>query len=532
MNKQEQKVMMELFNEAFQSNDSESIKGMLKLGLNVDMESYLKKYLDSSSTNMAFFEFLLDHIDAIKDKDILFKVIDGEDEEQIKMVLNKIKSDSIFSGYNTKVENMPSLGSYKITPLLKAIFTQNENIVKLIFERTPDKSYDVSFLFKYAVYAYHYSNSDEPNIDIVKMFHSLVPTSNLKKISESIIEICIDNSDAEYRHEIFEFLLENGIVINKKRGYDLSNCSEETIKLFLEHGVNVNAKIDDYPNLLWCLYDSKGFKDGDRDSYLTLELMEMIIDAGANVDAVYNKWSTKSTILYEEISNTWNYEHGIVKLLVKKGANVNYSTDGDSILDLALCEKRPEAYMLLIENGAKHTKEMQKIILHKAVGSPKILEYCIKTGLDVNAKDEYGDTPLHNVDSIESLKILLDAGADPNAQDRYGYTPLHKIPRIYGWGMGGAEKKQKMAEMLHKSGASIFIKNNIGKTPVNCFRANSNGNEKLRAYYNRLDNEMKRSISNQLKKVEADKSTGKTKKSKEDIKKQLQEKIKNALSTM
>ena len=57
------------------------------------------------------------------------------------------------------------------------------------------------------------------------------------------------------------------------------------------------------------------------------------------------------------------------------------------------------------------------------------LERQIAEGLDVNTRDENGDTLLYwflvNGDSIKPLKILIDAGADVNApSSAHGMTPL------------------------------------------------------------------------------------------------------------
>lgn len=57
------------------------------------------------------------------------------------------------------------------------------------------------------------------------------------------------------------------------------------------------------------------------------------------------------------------------------------------------------------------------------------LERQIAEGLDVNSRDENGDTLLYwflvNGDSIKPLKILIDAGADVNApSSSHGMTPL------------------------------------------------------------------------------------------------------------
>jgi ankyrin repeat protein len=45
---------------------------------------------------------------------------------------------------------------------------------------------------------------------------------------------------------------------------------------------------------------------------------------------------------------------------------------------------------------------------------------------DVNARDRYGQTPLHfsvNLDDTETVNLFLDWGADPSIADEEGETP-------------------------------------------------------------------------------------------------------------
>lgn len=53
----------------------------------------------------------------------------------------------------------------------------------------------------------------------------------------------------------------------------------------------------------------------------------------------------------------------------------------------------------------------------------------ISNGVDVNALDAYGNTPLHyaarNRD-CEAISCLLDAGAEPNVLNNEGISPLHQ----------------------------------------------------------------------------------------------------------
>ena len=60
----------------------------------------------------------------------------------------------------------------------------------------------------------------------------------------------------------------------------------------------------------------------------------------------------------------------------------------------------------------------------------------IEKGAEVDARDKYGDTPLHRVvqkDSLSVGKLLTTNGADIDAMNRYGHTPRH-------WVLGSSEE--------------------------------------------------------------------------------------------
>ena len=85
----------------------------------------------------------------------------------------------------------------------------------------------------------------------------------------------------------------------------------------------------------------------------------------------------------------------------------------------------------------------------------------IATGGDVNAKNEYGETPLHVaawLNEYRAAQLLLENGAKI-VGDWHGYTPLHfVIPR-----QGSMENVMKL---LIDYGADVNAKSNDGNTPL------------------------------------------------------------------
>lgn len=77
---------------------------------------------------------------------------------------------------------------------------------------------------------------------------------------------------------------------------------------------------------------------------------------------------------------------------------------------------------------------LQRTLLHYAAihGRTDILEQLINKHADINAKDEFGYTPLDyavvngNAEAVaEAVKVLLQHGADVNAKDNEEFTALH-----------------------------------------------------------------------------------------------------------
>jgi ankyrin repeat protein len=65
----------------------------------------------------------------------------------------------------------------------------------------------------------------------------------------------------------------------------------------------------------------------------------------------------------------------------------------------------------------------------QGVGIARLL---LQRGLDVHAKDNDNDTPLHSAalnGTLEIARVLLDHGANANVKNKQGRTPLHQVAR-------------------------------------------------------------------------------------------------------
>lgn len=87
---------------------------------------------------------------------------------------------------------------------------------------------------------------------------------------------------------------------------------------------------------------------------------------------------------------------------------------------------------------------------------------CIRAGMDVHVRDEYGATPMHKAAWRSPypavITALLAAGADINARDEDGDTPLHHA--------AGSNRNPVILNTLIENGAEVNAPNHDGDTPL------------------------------------------------------------------
>ena len=124
--------------------------------------------------------------------------------------------------------------------------------------------------------------------------------------------------------------------------------------------------------------------------------------------------------------------------------------------------------VFLVEKKAdilRVTKDAWWNYLHRSLNVPSIsqpppetVQFYVDNGVDVNAQDGSGATPLHYAvcgRNLEAVKILLAAGADPNIKDREDVTPFDN-----SFGRGGM--LLEVIELLLQHGANPNrVKNNL-----------------------------------------------------------------------
>ncbi|CAH0549684.1 unnamed protein product, partial [Brassicogethes aeneus] len=153
----------------------------------------------------------------------------------------------------------------------------------------------------------------------------------------------------------------------------------------------------------------------------------------------------------------------IVTILIKNGANINaQDINGKSPLMVAVNRNYEKIAEFLINQGADvnlRDKQDNHTALHHAAftGNVKIANVLVKNGVNVNAQDINGLSPLMfavGKNHEETAEFLINQGADVNlcAQDKS--TVLHFA------------RKVKIANVLVKNGVKVNAQDIKGLSPL------------------------------------------------------------------
>ena len=165
-------------------------------------------------------------------------------------------------------------------------------------------------------------------------------------------------------------------------------------------------------------------------------------------------------------------QYEIAELLIQKGASLDAQNNFNSTpLDYAIESKKIEVAELLVRKGANTSKFgfYGKTPLHYAAeeGLYDLVSFLLKNGVPVDIKDKAGNQPLFYASNIMIADLLIRNGADVNARNNYGSTPLHDFLSSISFEING---KTDLIEFLIEKGANVNLKNYQGQTPLDCYR--------------------------------------------------------------
>ncbi len=138
-------------------------------------------------------------------------------------------------------------------------------------------------------------------------------------------------------------------------------------------------------------------------------------------------------------------------------------------------------YILSIKRDSEHYKPTLQLL--SSVGpkleAAKRIKIRLKTlradGVDINAKDKHGYTPLHRAirsDSLEVVKALITAGVGVNAKSKLGFFNNYKQSLYYANGFtplhfaAYTSATPEVVKVLIAAGADVNAKAGDGRTPL------------------------------------------------------------------
>ena len=274
--------------------------------------------------------------------------------------------------------------------------------------------------------------------------------------------------DAVYQEneEIIRFLIENKANVNAEdycketplfkavyRGF------ERIVKLLLENGADPNFSNDRKRTPLF-------YAESDN-------ITKMLTDYKANIDHKDEEGYspiTLATLMYKpEDHKTVN----TIKILTKNGADINTQPPFPYLKPLihkALEHSDIKMLQFLISNGADINllDSNQRTPLFPAIQSKfeEGIKILIANGTEINSKDANGNTPLILAIETDSrfIEYLIKSGADVNTRNNFLQTPLHATAR-----RGNIEA----LELLIENGGNIDAKTSAMQTPLE-FAAKNN----------------------------------------------------------
>ncbi|XP_035380821.1 transient receptor potential cation channel, subfamily N, member 1 [Electrophorus electricus] len=129
----------------------------------------------------------------------------------------------------------------------------------------------------------------------------------------------------------------------------------------------------------------------------------------------------------------------VVKSLLLKGAHVDATTkDGLTALHVAVQHCKPAVVQVLLGFGAQvqlgggKALETPLHIAARVKEGEKVAEMLLKSGADVNAEQENGETAMHVTarhGGLQMMRALIEEGADLTWRSKAGENPLHAAVR-------------------------------------------------------------------------------------------------------
>lgn len=167
-----------------------------------------------------------------------------------------------------------------------------------------------------------------------------------------------------------------------------------------------------------------------------------------------------------------------VNTLLEEGADVTIINEyGQTVLHKMVQYKQitVDPIKTVVDMGLIDVNRVDKLgnsVLHYSLLNDTITEFILKIGLNPNAENRKGETPLNCIEiSSNVIKLLLEAGSYPNAKSNTGVTPLHVACGSLHTTSSGCQwefSKEKLnsIKLLLEAGADPNAVDENGRTPL------------------------------------------------------------------